>query len=199
MTKITTDASVSLDGYISGPGESGFEHLFAWYGGGDVEIKTTNPELSFRLTETDAQQVRAIVDAIGCFVVGRHLFDITNGWGGRHTLGIHCVVLTHSVPDGWEDDEWFTFVTDGGIERAIEVARAIAGDKDVGLNGGTIASQALDAGLVDEVGVDLVPVILGGGRPFFGSLANGPFVLEGPISTVQGHRVTHLRYRLRAC
>jgi dihydrofolate reductase len=196
MNKVTTGASVSLDGYLSGPDESGFEHLFAWYGGGEVEIATTNPELSFKLTEADAQQVQGVLDEIGCFVVGRHLFDITQGWGGQHTLGIHCVVLTHSVPEGWRDDEHFTFVTEGGIERAIAVARSIAGDKDVGLNGGTIASQALDAGLVDEVGVDLVPVILGGGRPFFGSLANGPFVLEGPISTVQGHRVTHLRYRV---
>ena len=196
MTKITTGASVSLDGFISGPGESGFEHLFAWYGGGEVEITTTNPELTFKLTEQDAAQVQAIIEGIGCFVVGRHLFDITHGWGGQHTLGIHCVVLTHSVPEGWEDNEHYTFVTEGGIERAIEVAREKAGDKDVGLNGGTIASQALDAGLVDEVGLDLVPVVLGGGTPFFSSLANGPFVLEGPISTVQGHRVTHLRYRL---
>src|SRR4051795_12954021 len=100
MTKITTGASVSLDGYISGPNESGFEHLFAWYGGGDVEITTTNPELSFRLTEPDAAQVRAILDEIGCFVVGRHLFDITNGWGGRPTLGIHRVVLTPPLPGG---------------------------------------------------------------------------------------------------
>jgi dihydrofolate reductase len=194
MTKITTGASVSLDGYISGPGESGFEHLFAWYGGGTVEIETTNPELTFRLSETDAQQVRAIIDEIGCFVVGRKLFDLTNGWGGRHTLGIHCVVLTHSVPEGWQDDEHYTFVTDGGIERAVQVARGIAGDKDVGLNGGTIASQALDAGLVDEIGIDLVPVILGGGTPFFASLGNAPFVLEGPIANIQGERVTHLRY-----
>jgi dihydrofolate reductase len=197
MNKVTTGASVSIDGYISGPGESGFEHLFAWYGGGDVVIETTNPELKFSLTDEDAAQVRAVIDEIGCFVVGRHLFDITNGWGGRHTLGIHCVVLTHSVPDGWADDEHYTFVTEGGIERAIEVARGIAGDKDVGLNGGTIASQALDAGLVDEIGVDLVPVVLGGGTPFFASLANGPFVLEGPVSCVQGHRVTHLRYAVR--
>ena len=196
MTKITTGASVSLDGYISGPDETGFEHLFAWYGGGDVKIETTNPELTFSLTEADAACVREIIDSIGCFVVGRHLFDITNGWGGRHTLGIHCVVLTHSVPAGWEDNPNYTFVTEGGIERAIEVARGIAGDKDVGLNGGTIASQALDLGLVDEVGIDLVPVILGGGTPFFGSLGGAPFVLEGPISNVQGHRVTHLRYRV---
>jgi len=59
-----------------------------------------------------------------------------------------------------------------------------------------MARQALEAGLLDEVGIDLVPVILGGGRPFFGSLSGAPYVLEGLIANVQGHRVTHLRYRV---
>src|SRR4051794_41916322 len=100
MNKVTTGASVSLDGYISGPDESGFEHLFAWYGGGEVEITTTNPELSFKVTETDAQQVQAVLDEIGCFVVGRHLFDITNGWGGAHTPRLPLVVPAPFRPEG---------------------------------------------------------------------------------------------------
>ena len=94
----------------------------------------------------------------GALVVGRKLFDFTNGWGGLHPLGVPVVVLTHSVPDGWErEGEWFTFVTDG-IEAAIEKARELAGDKGVGLNSGMIASQALSARLLDEVWIDLVPV-----------------------------------------
>ena len=197
MTKITTGASVSLDGYISGPEESGFEHLFAWYGGGDVVIETTNPELKFSLTEADAAQVRAIIDEIGCFVVGRHLFDITSGWGGSHPLDLPVVVVTHSVPDGWpRDDAPFTFVTEG-IERAIEVATEIAGDRVVGVNGGQIARQCLEAGLLDEIWVDLAPVLLGGGRPFFDQVAGAPYALDGPVSVIEGDRVTHLRYRVR--
>jgi dihydrofolate reductase len=196
MTKITTGASVSLDGYISGPAESGFEHLFAWYGNGDVNVETTSEHVTINVTPASAEILREIVETTGCFVVGRHLFDVTNGWGGKHTLGIPVVVVTHSVPDGWDaDGEWMSFCTTG-LEDAIELAKTKANGKDVGLNGGTIASQALDLGLLDEVSLDLVPVILGGGTPFFSSLANGPFVLDGPISTVQGHRVTHLRYRL---
>ncbi|MBE2315178.1 dihydrofolate reductase family protein [Solirubrobacter sp. CPCC 204708] len=197
MTKITAGASVSIDGYISGPDESGFEHLFAWYGNGDITIETADPDLPLNVTEPSAAHIRAMIDDTGCFVVGRHLFDITNGWGGKHTLGIPYVVLTHSVPDGWErSTEWYEFVTTG-LEDAIAAARRRAGDKNVGLNGGTIVSQALEAGLVDEIDVDLVPVILGGGRPFFRPLEHGPYLLEGPISSVQGNRVTHLRYRVR--
>ena len=97
----------------------------------------------------------------GALVVGRKLFDYTNGWDGKHPLGVPVVVLTHSVPDGWErEGEWFTFVSDG-IEAAIAKARELAGGKGVGLNSGTIASQALNARLLDEVWIDLVPVILG--------------------------------------
>src|SRR4051812_35093680 len=120
MTKITAGATMSLDGYIAGPEESGFDLLFQWYGNGDVAIPTTNPELTFSLTPESAEHVRALIERIGVFVVGRHLFDVTNGWGGKHTLGKPCVVLTHSVPDGWErESEWYTFVTEGGIEAAI--------------------------------------------------------------------------------
>ena len=107
------------------------------------------------------------------------------------------VVVTHSVPEGWpRDDAPFTFVTDG-IERAVEQAKALAGDRVVGVNGGTIASQCLNAGLLDEVWVDLVPVLLGGGTPFFDQLKAAPVELEGPVSVVQGSDVTHLRYRVR--
>jgi dihydrofolate reductase len=106
------------------------------------------------------------------------------------------VVVTHSVPDGWpREDEAFTFVTDG-IEHALETAKALAGDKVVGVNGGAIARQCLDAGLLDEIWVDLVPVLLGGGTPFFDQLKDVPVELEGP-TVVEGSGVTHLRYRVR--
>jgi dihydrofolate reductase len=122
---------------------------------------------------------------------------MTNAWGGRHPMNVTTVVLTHRRPDDRpEDDENFVFVTDG-IERAVEQAKALAGDRVVGVNGGTIASQCLNAGLLDEVWVDLVPVLLGGGTPFFDQLKAAPVELEGPVSVVQGSDVTHLRYRVR--
>ena len=117
MSKVYTGATMSIDGYISGPDESGFDHLFQWYDSGDVEMTTTHEDLTFRLTRQSAEHLRAMVDMTGVLVVGRHLFDITSGWGGSHPLDLPVVVVTHSVPDGWpRDDAPFTFVTEG-IER----------------------------------------------------------------------------------
>jgi dihydrofolate reductase len=199
MSKVYTGASMSIDGFIAGPENSGFEHLFAWYGNGDVEIPNEiHPDLSLKVTDVSAAYLREITEVSGAIVVGRKLWDSTNAWGGKHPMGVPVVVLTHNVPDGWDrEGEWFTFVTEGGIAAAIAKARELAGDKGVGLNGGEIASQALDAGLVDEVWVDLVPVILGAGRPFFSGLAEKPVTLEGPVSVKEGKSVTHLRYLVK--
>ncbi|HEX5618670.1 MAG TPA: deaminase [Solirubrobacteraceae bacterium] len=196
MSTVYTGASMSLDGYISGPGESGFEHLFQWYGNGEVEVPTGDPNMTLRMTDVSADHWRATLELTGSLVVGRKLFDAMGGWGGKHPADKPVVVLTHrEAPEGW-DDKPFTFVT-GGIEQAIAVASDLAGHKGVGLNGGTIASQALDAGLLDEVWVDLVPVLLGGGTPFFSALGTVPVALEGPISVTEGTNVTHMRYRVR--
>ena len=198
MTKVYTGATMSLDGYIAGPEESGFDRLFQWYGNGDVELPTTHDDMTFRLTRASADHISTYLDATGALVVGRHLFDVTSGWGGIHPLGVPVVVLSHSdrVPDGWPDDAPFAFVS-AGIEAAIDKARELAGGKNVGLNGGQIASQALNAGLLDEVWVDLVPVLLGAGTPFFSQLGVAPVDLDGPLSITEGNRVTHLRYEVR--
>src|SRR5262249_7569447 len=151
----------------SGPNETGFDHLFRWYGNGDVETPTANPEMTFRTSAASAEHLRQFTANTGALVVGRRLYDITNGWGGRHPLDKPVVVLTHRLPaDRPQEDENFVFVTEG-IEAAVETAKALAAGRWVGVNGGTIARQCLDAGLLDEVHVDLVPVILGGGTPFF--------------------------------
>jgi hypothetical protein len=79
MTKVYTGASMSLDGYISGPGESGFEHLFKWMGNGDVEVSTAKPDMTVRMTAVSAEHWRGVLDMTGAIVVGRKLFDFTNG------------------------------------------------------------------------------------------------------------------------
>ena len=196
MAKVYTGATMSLDGYISGPGDTGFEHLFQWYSNGDVEVPTTHPDMTWRLTPQSAERQQAMMDMTGVLVVGRKLFDQIDGWGGNHPMGKPVVVVTHNMPDGWpREDAPFTFVSDG-IENAIAIAHQIAGDKVVGVNGGTIARQCLNAGLLDEIWVDLAPVLLGGGTPFFDQLANAPVTLDGPVSVIQGKGVTHLRYRV---
>lgn len=196
MSKVYTGASMSLDGYIAGPNETGFEHLFQWYEAGDIEVPTTHKTLTMRLTAASAEHFTSLVENTGALIVGRKLFDAVNGWGGRHPLGSPLVVLTHRPAPQWEHQPGFHFVTDG-IAAAVAKARELAGDKVVGVNGGTIASQCLDAGLLDEVWIDLVPVLLGSGTPFFSGLVNRPVILDGPISVVESTRVTHLRYRVR--
>jgi dihydrofolate reductase len=196
MSKVTTGATMSLDGFIAGPNHDGFDYLFKWYNRGDVEIPTGDPQMTFRTSAASAEHLRKLLERHGALVVGRTLYNITNGWGGRHPMNVPTVVLTHKRPDDRpEDDENFVFVSTG-IEDAVAKAKELAGGKDVGLNGGTIARQALDAGLLDEVHVDLVPVLLGDGIPFFGQIAGAPVEFEGPISVVEGDGVTHIAYRV---
>jgi dihydrofolate reductase len=199
MTKIYTGASMSLDGYISGPEESGFDLLFDWYRNGDVVVETAREDLTMTLTPPSAEYFRHVMKTAGALVVGRRLFDITNGWEGRHPIDVPVFVVTHDPPTDWRPSEPnppFTFVTEG-VEAAIEQAAAVAGENAVAVNGGTMARQALEAGLIDELWIDLVPVLLGGGTPMFDQVKTGPLSLDGPISVVEGKAVTHLRYRVR--
>jgi dihydrofolate reductase len=194
MGKVTTGATMSIDGYIAGPDESGFDLLFQWYNNGDVEIATGDPNMTFRTSAASARHLQELKEGLGALLVGRHLYDFVNGWGGRHPLDVTTVVLTHRLPDDRPvEDENFVFVTEG-IEAAVAKARELAGDKNVGVNGGQMARQCLDAGLLDEVHVDLVPVLLGGGTPFFSALGSRPVRLDGPVSVVEGTGVTHIRY-----
>ena len=201
MRKVTADATVSLDGYVAGPDETGFEHLFAWFTGGDLEFPSANPGVgpSIRLTEPDHRYMRDVVDRIGVFVIGRRMFDLTDGWGGTHPFDKPVVVVTHAAPKDWiaaHPDAPFTFVTDG-LASAIEQARAIAGDRNVVVTPGKITSQCLELGLLDEISIDLVPVLLGSGVPFFEQLKAATILLDGPSLIVEGERVTHLRYTIR--
>ena len=101
-----------------------------------------------------------------------------------------------AVPgDAADDDAPFTFVTDG-IESAIAQAQATAGDKVVGVNPGSIAGQTLNAGLLDEVWVELVPVLLGDGIRFFGDVAKPPVLFEN-LRVTEGDAVTHLIYTIK--
>ena len=194
-TTISTGASVSLDGYISGPGESGFEHLFAYMAAGDVEVPTAQPQMTLRMTPENARFQRELLARTGAIVVGRHLYDMTGAWGGTHPMGCPVVVLTHNPPAEAPSSQ-FHYVT-SGIEEAVATAARLADGREVGLNAGRVARQALAAGLLDEVWISLVPVFLGGGTPFFPDLAgDAPLLLDGPEVT-PGTGVTHLHYRVR--
>ena len=193
MSKVMTGASMSLDGYVAAPADPEYAHLFAWYGNGDVAIETADETMTLHATAASAEYIRTTFSTTGAVVCGRGVFDITNGWDGNHPIGCPVVCMTHDPPDDWPYDNAH-FVTDG-IEAAVALAKSLAGDKTVAVAAGTIASQALNAGLIDEVCIDLVPVLLGEGTSYFDALAGVPLSLEDP-TVIEGTGVTHLRYRV---
>jgi dihydrofolate reductase len=195
MGKVITQASMSLDGYIADPSDN-VGPLFDWYGNGDVEVTGADPARVFRVSAASADYLRSAWADIKAGVIGRRLFDLTNGWNGRPPVGEAGFVVTHQPPTDWDfPDAPFTFVTDG-VASAVAQAKAFAGDGDVSVSAGNVGGQAFRAGLVDEVRVDLVPVVFGAGVRYFGDYAGSPLLLEDP-RIVQGNRVTHLHFRLR--
>ncbi len=195
MGKVVADMSMSLDGFIADPSD-GVEHLFGWFDNGDVTTPSASPKWSFHTTQTSALHLRDALATAGALIVGRRLYEVAQAWGGTHPIGVPIVVVTHTPPDSWPHGGTpFTFVTDG-IESAVAQAKAIAGDKNVGVASATIAQQCLNAGLLDAISVSLVPVLLGSGIRFFDHLTAAPTELENP-RVLQGDRVTHLYYHIK--
>ena len=194
MGAVVMQATMSLDGYIADP-SGGVGPMFDWYGNGEVEFTGADPDRVFRVSAASADYLRRAWANVSAGVIGRRLFDLTNGWHGRPPVGEAVFVVTHRPPTDWPfPDAPFTFVTDG-VASAVAQAKAFAGDKDVSVSPGNVGGQAVAAGLVDEVRVDLAPVVLGSGVRYFGDYDGSPLLLENP-EVVQGDRVTHLHYRL---
>ena len=202
MGKVATGLSMSLDGFIAGPndgpgqplGEHG-ERLFEWFSAGDTEYGLPGTEMVFRVSPQSAEMLREAHAGMGAFVTGRRTFDIANGWGGGPPLGVPTFVVTHTVPEEWlYEGSPFRFVTDG-VESAVEKARAAAGERDVAVGAASIAQQCLRAGILDEVHVDLVPVLLGDGVRLFEHLGAAPIGLES-TRVIEGTGVTHLTFRV---
>ena len=202
MGKVATGLSMSLDGFIAGPNDGpgsplgdGGERLFAWYSGGDTEYRLPGTEMVFMVSPQSAQLLGEAHTNMGAFVTGRRTFDISNGWGGSPPLGVPTFVVTHSVPQEWVyQGSPFTFVTDS-LESAVEQARAVAGDKNVATGAASIAQQCIRAGLLDEIHIDLMPVLLGDGIRLFDHLGAGPIELES-TEVIEGAGVTHLTFRV---
>ncbi|MGH3521521.1 MAG: dihydrofolate reductase family protein, partial [Mycobacterium sp.] len=134
-------------------------------------------------------------ESIGAIVMGRHLFDLVNGWEGQPPTGDHVVVVSHRPkPKGWHPEASYHFVN--GVTEAIDKAKELAGKRTVSVNAGDAGSQILAAGLVDEVAMDVVPVVFGSGKRYFGSI-DGQHLLEDPHVVIQGERVLHLRFKVR--
>jgi dihydrofolate reductase len=131
---------------------------------------------------------------MGAMVTGRRTFNIAGAWGGNPP-GVPCFVVTHTVPREWvKEGSPFTFVTDG-VESAIRQAKKAAGEKNVVVATASILQQCLTARLVDEIDIDLAPVLLGAGIRLFDNLGTEPINLE-ITRVVEAPGVTHLRFRV---
>ena len=198
MGKVVVGLSMSLDGYIAGPNDGpdnplgdGGGRLFEWWTAGTERV---GPDDRFK----PPARSRAVVEEMfgcGAIITGRRTFDIAGGWGGHHPVGAPFFVLTHHPPDRWVGPGTDGTVVTDGIESALEQAQAAAGGRPVAVQAADVAQQYLNAGLLDEINVDLVPVILGGGVPLFGSLEDRPVDLEC-TRVVESDGVTHLRFRV---
>ena len=195
MGKVGTGFSMSLDGFVAGPNDD-VQHVFAWMSRGDTDYTLVSGEhpIPLKLSQESIEQFENTIKTTGALVTGRHLFDITGRWGGRHPLNVPVVVVTHNVPEEWVNKEGspFTFVTDG-VESAIAKAKKIAGNKDVGIASTTIVQQCLNLGLLEQIHIDLVPVLLGEGVRLFDHLKTAPVQME-VTKVVQAPGVTHSTY-----
>jgi dihydrofolate reductase len=214
VAKFRFQISISADGFIAGPNPSeddplgdGGERLHEWafklaawrepHGREGGEVNASTPVMEEAL------------DNVGATVMGRKMFgggpgpwgeDPWDGWWGDdppfHTP---VFVLTHHEREPLEKlgGTTFTFVT-GGIESALDQAKAAAGGKDVSLGGGAdVAQQYLAAGLIDELDLNVVPVLLGGGTRLFDNLAGADLALE-QVRAIEARGVTHIKYRVSA-
>ena len=196
MSKVVAVMSMSLDGYVADLND-GVAEVFDWYtSSGDVEIHTGgSDDMTFHVSQASADHLHGLVSELGAVLTGRRTFDKAQGWGGNHAWG-PAFVLAHQVPDGWpRPDSTVHFVTDG-IESAVNQAKTAAAGKSVAVHGADTIQQCLNAGLLDEIHVDIAALLLGSGIRLFDCLASTPIVLGNP-SVIPGIGVTHLRYPVR--
>ena len=196
MSKVVAIMSMSLDGYVADVND-GVAEVFDWYfNSGDVAVQTGGSDpMTFKVSAPSAEHIRSLTSGLGAVLTGRRTFEVADGWGGNHAWG-PAFVLTHQVPDGWpRPNSTVHFVTDG-IESAVKQAKAAAGAKSVGVHGADTIQQLLNAGLLDELSVDVAAVLLGSGVRLFDRLGGVPSVLGNP-TVIPGVGVTHLRYPVR--
>jgi dihydrofolate reductase len=198
MSTVVMHNVVSVDGYIADENDDPGP-LFEWYFNGDHSLtaqEMADPEPGgMGVSKVSYDYVRPTWDGIGTMVIGRHLFDITNGWEGRPPTGEHVVVVSHrGKPDGWHPEASYHFVED--VVEAVAKAKELAGEATVAVAAGDVGGQALALGLVDEVAMDVVPVVFGSGKKYFGPV-DRQHLLEDPDVVIEGDRVLHLRFRVR--
>src|SRR5215216_361835 len=201
MGNVVFNMTMSLDGFVAGPNDSpekglgeGGDALFKWYFGGDMEIPISDGNMVLKVSSQSAEVLKEAFANYGAGVWGRRTFDIAGAWGG-HPPGSPAFIVTHHIPQEWVyEGSPFTFVTDG-VESAIRQAKKAAGDKDVVICTPTILQQCLNLGLMDEIHIDVAPLLLGKGVRLFDHLNIQPTELEC-IRVLHAPDVIHLGFRV---
>jgi dihydrofolate reductase len=185
--------SMSVDGYIAGPddhpgnpGGDGFDRLHEWISPGDGTYGRPPDPAGALFDEWNAT---------GAVLAGRNTVEQVDHWGGDNHGGVPIFVPSHRPPGpSVANYPLVTYVSDG-IESAMAQAVAAAGDRDVVVHGAYTAQRALEAGVLDEIQIHLVPVLFGGGRRLFDVL---PAQVELEIvRVIDTRQATHVRYRVR--
>ncbi|MVU78479.1 dihydrofolate reductase [Nocardia sp. ET3-3] len=199
MSRVFLTMAMSLDGFITGPddnaenpaGTNGMR-LMDWLGGG-AEPDAQGPA-AFRPKHPNSQLVFDEAMATGAVITGKRTADFAGYWGGDHHNGVPIFVPTHRAPDQ-NPYERVRYITEG-IASCVEQAKQAAGGRDVMMHGAYTGQQALEAGVLDMIEIQLQPVLLGQGRRLFDGLPAEHIELD-LIRTLEDPGVLHLRYLVR--
>lgn len=195
MGELVLCMSMSLDGFIAGPGDNmdnpfgtKGQRLHDWLGDGGEDLS------GFRPSDEPGRTVFDEMMSTGAVITGRRTGDFVDYWGGDHHKGVPIFVPTHTAPTDHRHER-VHFVTDG-IESCAEQAKAAAGDRDVMVHGAYTAQECLRARVLDALEIQLVPVLFGQGRRLFDGLAPDHIELD-PVRRLESPSVLHLRYKVR--
>jgi dihydrofolate reductase len=200
MGKVTCHMSMSLEGFVAGPGQSmdnplgrGGMALHQWH------LRADEPGFEASVKARDE-----LLRPMGAYVMGRNMFGPVRGewsddwrgwWGDEPPYHAPVFVLTHHARESIEMDggTTFHFVTEG-FDAALERARDAAGDMDVDIAGGaSTVRQALSAGAVDDLYLDIAPVLLGEGESIFTGVPDPGLT---PVEVTHSPHATHVHYRV---
>jgi len=200
MSRVFSTMAMSLDGFITGPHDDaqnpagiGGMRLMDWLGSGGDGDEGDGVE-AFRPTDPSSRMVFEEAQSTGAVITGRRTGDFAGYWGGDHHGGVPIFVPTHQPPDH-NPYERVHYVTDG-IEACVEQAKAAAGERDVMLHGAYTIQEALKAGVLDRMEIQLRPVLLGQGRLLFDGLPPEHIELE-LVRVLEAPGVLHLRYEVQ--
>ena len=199
MSKVIASITTSVDGYVTGPGDGpesglgrGGERLHYWVMGGPWTYESEHEPGN--MVGPDKEFFDALIAGFGSGICGRGMYDAAGAWGGTNPFGATLHVVTHRTEDQPDPATGFVFVN--GFDRAMELAKEDAGDKDVAVGGGAdMIRQALAGGYVDVLAISTAPVVLGGGKRLFEGFEQD-LDLE-KLSVHSSQYATHVTYAVK--